>query len=642
VKARSVRRTTVIPDQARATSTKRDWFLRGSAWDDVVWIFAPTNLLEEERTCRVRWDFVMQGRRRFSHSRYASLRETSKHLLSLIRTRLFPSGHAHRASTVTGVFMHLRGLLQWMDAEGLGRFADLDSAALLRFQRVVARRRGRNRATIAPSTVEKYLSMLVYLYHFREEIGDGLSIDPCPGQTASQLAGVRRCDIRHGPYTPDAIAVPLIQGAIEFLENSAIDILCARESYATAIAEERHRGRCLMVCNDAAVRAMRRVTPLTPRGTQTIDSVIDLDHLVDMLYAACFVVISYLVGPRGSEVLHLHVGCVQSRSVLHDGGEAGLAMIVGTIFKKEADYYGRPHEWVASPAAVHAISVLEALSAPHRQQSGRNELWLRARGHVRWRGANEWQRDSIGPFQIPTTQTIAYLLRRFSTWLDLPHHQGKAWHLSSHQGRKTFSHFAALRDRSCLYALAQHLGHRDRAVTDQGYAGTDYALDREINAEVLDQSVSAWEHMLSVPELGGRAGNEILAKRPQFRGARMKEDLKTYARMLVEAGLTLGVCEYGFCVFRREYSACRGTATGPNPVNREPSTCARCKNFAVSSQHRPYWLEQVHRCEVLLNEPALPTQTLKIVRERLDEARAMLRSIHSSAREEGYGRKASH
>src|SRR5713226_477412 len=80
----------------------------------------------------------------------------------------------------------------------------------------------------------------------------------------------------------------------------------------------------------------------------------------------------------------------------------------------------------------------------------------------------------------------------------------------------------------------------------------------------------------------------------------------------------------------------------PNPVHREPSTCARCKNFAVSAAHRPYWLEQMRRCEALLHEPALPTQTLKIVRERLEEARAMLRSIHSSAKDEGHGRKASH
>jgi hypothetical protein len=37
---------------------------------------------------------------------------------------------------------------------------------------------------------------------------------------------------------------------------------------------------------------------------------------------------------------------------------------------------------------------------------------------------------------------------------------------------------------------------------------------------------------------------------------------------------------------------------------------------------------------VLLNESAVPTQTLKIARERLEEARAMLRSIDSFVIEE--------
>ena len=202
----------------------------------------------------------------------------------------------------------------------------------------------------------------------------------------------------------------------------------------------------------------------------------------------------------------------------------------------------------------------------------------------------------------------------------MPLHEGKRWRLSTHQGRKTFVRFAALRDRSALFALAQHLGHRERGITDRGYAGTDYRLNREIDAGILEQSVSAWEHMLSTPQLGGRAGAEILAKRPRFRGARMKQDLKRYARMLVDSGLTLGVCDWGFCVYRQEHSACLGSTTGPNPLRREPSTCASCRNFAVSRQHRAYWLEQARRHEALLNEPALPTQTLKIARERLKEA----------------------
>jgi len=346
---------------------------------------------------------------------------------------------------------------------------------------------------------------------------------------------------------------------------------------------------------------------------------------LDLLYTACFVVISYLVGPRASEVLQLQSGCVQPIGSADGAGDSGLAMIVGAIFKREPAYHGRLHQWIAPPPALHAISVLEALSAPHRERTGRKELWLRVRGH--YRGASEWQRDNLTALKVMRTSQMAALLVRCSSWFDLPLYEGKRWRLSTHQGRKTFVRFAALRDRSALFALAQHLGHRERGITDRGYSGTDYRLNREIDADILEHSVSAWEHMLSTPQLGGRAGVEILAKRPRFRGARMKQDLKRYARMLVDSGLTLGVCDWGFCVYRQEHSACLGSITAPNPLRREPSTCAKCKNFVVSKQHRTYWLEQAARNEALLSEPALPTQTLKLARERLGEALAMVRSI---------------
>jgi hypothetical protein len=231
--------------------------------------------------------------------------------------------------------------------------------------------------------------------------------------------------------------------------------------------------------------------------------------------------------------------------------------------------------------------VLEALSAPHRARSGRKDLWLRTRKGTH--GASEWRPDCCTPLRIPTAQKIRDLLHRFGEWLGLPWHDGKPWLLSTHEGRKTFARFSALRDPSSLFALAQHLGHRERAVTDQGYAGTDYALNREIDSEILEQFMCAWEEMLTAPALGGRAGAEIIAKRPNFRGERQRQDLKAYATMLVDAGLILGVCEWGFCVYRQEYSACLGNALAPNPVRREPSTCARCRNFTVSARHRPYW-----------------------------------------------------
>lgn len=614
---------------ARAEPTaRRDWFLCDSSWHDVAWTFTPTTLLEEEHPVRIRWDFNLPSGHHFTDPRYAHLLESAKQLLCLIRRRALISHLPQRATTTAGYFLRLRRLLRWMDSEGLRRFAELDAAAILRFRGAVVQGKNHRGAAVCASTIQSYLNLFVYLYHFRTELDDGLLIDPGSDPPVRQ----RRNDIHHGPYTPGAIAVPLIQGAIEFLTTGAFDILRARELYASAIAAAQRHGRSDNTCNCNAVRALRKVTIVTPRGPRATLSVRDLSELLDMLYAACFIVIAYLVGPRVSEILHLQAGCVQVRA-LHDSSLASeLVVMVGTIFKQEAAYHGRPHEWVVPPAAVHAVSVLEALSAPHRERTGRKELWLRVHGDWRSRGATEWRHRPRAPFQIPTSTCLVYLLNRFARWLGLPDYDGKPWHLTTHQGRKTLAHFVALRDRSAFFALAQHFGHRDCATTDRGYVGTDYALDREIHAEILEQSVCAWEHMLSAPTLGGRAGTEILVKRPQFRGIRMKADLKTYARMLVEAGLVLGVCDYGYCVYRQEYSACRGNADGPNPALREPSTCARCLNFAVTAQHHPYWLEQMRRCEALLSEPALPTQTLRIARERLEEARSMLRSLDTSAK----------
>jgi len=614
----------------------RDWFLRDSSWDDIVWILAPTNVLEERRVWSIRWDFTLPHGQRFTDTSYRVLLKTARQFVSIVRTHSLHLNHPQRARTVFVYFVSLRRLLRWMHTEGYARFADLDAAALRRFQRSIARRKNNRGATIAAHTVERYLNVLVYLYRFRDQLDDGLPIDPCPGQSAYELAGNLGSVRHHSPATPDEVAVPLIQGAIDLLESAAIDILRAREIYTAIMPQTRCKGGKLFQCNARATRAMQRVIPITPRGPVPIRSVADLDVLIDMLYAACFVVISYLVGPRMSELLQLKTDCLKSRAVPEAGAAGELTMISGAIFKWEPDYYGRPHEWVAPPAAVHAITVLESLSSPHRLRTGRDQLWLRARSAARHWGTTEWLREIDGPFQIPNTQSINELLNRFASWLALPNYQGKAWRLSSHQGRKTFARFVALRDRTSLWALSEQLGHRDRWITDQGYVGNDYLLDREIDAEVLEQSAAAWEHMLSAPQLGGRAGEEILVKRPRFRGVRMKDDLRTYARMLAEAGLTLGICDYGYCVYRQQYSACLGNASGPNPIRREPSTCARCKNFVVSTHHRDYWIGQMRRCEVLLNEPALPTQSLKIARSRLEEARTLLRSLDSVAKDNSH------
>lgn len=620
--------TKIVIEAADEPNGSRDWFLRDSKWDDARWVFAPTNLLEEEAKPHIVWDFRLPSGRRFTDPPYATLCETTKKLIATVRTRSLFTGLPQRARTAVGHFSRLRPLLMWMDREGYSRFEQLDIEAVLKFRQVLAQRKGSRGGYLSPITLTGHYEVLSYLHRLRDELGDGLVVDPFVGRSPRQVAGALGA-AHYGPYTPDNIAVPLVQQSIEFLESGAIDVLRAREAYADTVAAALTHIAKNNNCNVTVLDALARIPIHTPRGLQRIFRIQDLSDLIDMLYAACFVVIAYLVGARVSEILHLSAGCVESRSTPGIEGATSIDLMKGTVFKHDSGYYGRPHEWVIPTVAIHAVSVLEALSAPNRSQAGLSDLWLRARSKTRSMGATEWQHVPTGryPLRIITDAAITHSLHRYTRWLNLPHDDGKPWRLTAREGRKTFARFAALRDRTCLYALAQHLGHRERAMTDTGYAGTDYALEREIRTEVLEQSVAAWEHMLSTPELGGRAGREILAKRPQFRGARMKSELKSYARTLVEGGLVLGICDYGYCVYRQPYSACRGTPAGPNPVFREPSTCARCLNFAVSTPHRPYWLEQSRRCQALLKEPALPTQTLKIARERLEEARAVLRSI---------------
>ena len=632
---RAIRSPYQAPKIQPAQSVDHTWFLFDSTWHDIVWTFRPTNVLEETHPVRIRWDFTLPSGGCFTDEPHASLLETSRQLVAVIRGRSLSTGLAQRASTAAGYFMYLRELLRWMDETGFVRFADLDTQALLQFQRHLMDRPGIARASLAPATVQKYLYLLTYLYRFRDQLDDGLRFDPFPGRTHGQAAGVCDAGIRRWPYTPDAVAVALVQGSIELLTQGVAPILLARAVYAQAMAAATQRGLCFNACTNAATRALHQADLMMPGTAQQIQSVEELARLIDMLYAACFVVISYLVGPRVSEILHLQVGCVQQRG----DADTSVTVIVGAIFKHQPEYHGRPHEWVAPPAAVQAISVLEALSAEHRQQAQRSQLWLRRRQAS---GASEWQDICPGVLVIPSVQRMRHLLQRLATWLALPQHQGKTWTLSTHQGRKTFARFAALRDRSALFALAQHLGHRERAITDHGYCGSDYRLNEEIDAEILEQSAAAWEHMLATPGLGGRAGTEIMAKRPRFRGTRLKQDIKSYARMLVDAGLVLGVCDWGFCVYREDSSACLGNAAGPNPARREPSTCARCTNFVVSNEHRPYWAEQVHRCEALLDEPSLPLQTLRITRERMQEAKSLIRAIDASPKEGKHGQTNKH
>jgi hypothetical protein len=123
----------------------------------------------------------------------------------------------------------------------------------------------------------------------------------------------------------------------------------------------------------SALRAVQARPIRLPSRTFAIQHLPDLKALVGLLYSACFVVISHSVGARASEILTLRAGCVIPNVDDASSPTGDIVVIVGSIYKNESRYHGRRHEWVAPPPAIHAISVLEALSEPHRARSRRDD-----------------------------------------------------------------------------------------------------------------------------------------------------------------------------------------------------------------------------------------------------------------------------
>jgi len=277
---------------------------------------------------------------------------------------------------------------------------------------------------------------------------------------------------------------------------------------------------------------------------------------------------------------------------------------------------------------VHAISVLEV--CPRRCVLARvaaNSGCEHGLDTLAASPSGTWTARTVSASCQPWT--FATLLKSRAIWFELPMHDGKPWRLSTHQGRKTFARFAALRDRTGLFALAKHLGHRDRAITNYGYAGTDYRLNEEIDAAVLEavrcgvgRNASARRAWAAAPALRfSRSGHD-------FVGSRIKQDLKSYgenARRRRDSPRRVRLGDS--CVYRQPYSDV--LAVNQNQTRNNGASPRRCcqpvETFQVSEKHRGYWLEQARRSEALLNEPALPHSDSK------DRAHAAQRSTRCRA-----------
>src|SRR5258707_5855100 len=425
--------------------------------------------------------------------------------LPLVDARRSTFGRPHaRYSTLVASFCKLRILIRWMIAERMHGFGDLDCDAAECFLRGLAAGSSRRRGgPLSASARHAYALVILSLCLQRGKLAKPRPEHPFAAERTSVVSGHTRDSRGSLPYTPDAIAVPLLSATMRLIGQPADDVIALRDQAAPLYEQRRAQGfgnrrlraPVLAVIDDfsfSTIAGEESPWHAKIRGTKR------LRFLVERIYEACFVPIASLVGARFSEIVALEAGCIEHRPAA-DGCE-DFSYLRGRIFKTATHDVGEPHLWAAPPPVVRAINVLDRLSEPLRRRTGRPQLWLTMHGNG--------MLDATPADVLSLHSLLARLNGSFAPFIALPAHtDGRPWHLTTHQGRKTFARFVGKRDRTGLHALQHHFGHVTRIMTDHAYVGTDFELGELIDAQALDDTRAALEDLLTASQLAGRAGS---------------------------------------------------------------------------------------------------------------------------------------
>jgi integrase len=557
---------------------------------------------------RFSWARPMPENSMIERSDHARLIRAAKHFLWSMH---FAPPRGRKRSSATSIHqkaMVLRPIMEWMVGEGLSRFAMIDPSAVERLCVWLRHRPARpGSGRISPSTIKNYLLAIKDLYRQRTKLDDAPLVDPLPLETTYEAAGHTRATRGAIPFIPDDVAIVILAEALRWVEEHGDTILLAEAIRREARAQGLLRG--MRQASDHVRAALGPASLIGPSG-ERLGGAYAVRHAVTHLVEACYIVIAGFVGMRVSEILSMKAGAIEYRPI----GESGVdqAYVVARLFKTVDDPDGRVERWVAPAPVVRAVELLERLSAPVREASGRDELFL----------VKNTQYGEIVPL---THMHIAWRINDFAQTVGVPDHGGKPWQFSTHQFRKTFARFIARRDRTQLLGLAEHFKHASVAMTARGYVGSDFDLHELVGYEARAETAAALDRMLAATRLGGRMGERIVAGNARFRGRAGEQVRRDYiAFILAETDLRIHACDYGWCVFQQETSRCGGELE-PDEAERAPAVCLTCANMVIEAKHGAYWRNRRTRNAALL--PKANPMTAAVLNEAIGECERVLAQI---------------
>lgn len=580
-----------------------------SRFGDDEWLFDIRTSGRRADQNRFSWAVPMPENTMISAGFHAQLIRASKHFLWSMRMDPPPGRKRSSSASIYNKATIVRALVGWMATQGYRRFAEIDPPAVERLCVWLRERMSRSGiGLIRPATVTNYLLAIKDLYRQRAKLDDAPMVDPLPLETTYEAAGDSRATRGTIPFIPDALAVAILREALRWVEEHGDTII---EAEAIRIA-----GRARVCATGVSRRASRHVRKalrdagLTGPSGERLDGAYAVRHAAAHLVEACYILIAGFVGMRVSEILSMKAGAIEYRPI----GETGVnqAYVVARLFKTVDDPNGRLERWVAPTPVVRAVDLLQRLSAPLREASGRDELFL-------------VKNTQYGKIATVTHMHIAFRINDFARHVGVPEHGGKPWMFSTHQFRKTFARFIARRDRTQLLGLAGHFKHASVAMTARGYVGSDFDLHELVSHEARAETAAALDRLLAAKQLGGKMGERIVAGNARFRGRAGEQVRRDYiAFILKETDLRIHACDYGWCVFQQETSRCGGELE-PDEARRAPAVCLSCANMVIEAKHGPYWRDRRARNKVLLDQAG--PMTAAVLNEAIGQCDQVLAQI---------------
>lgn len=522
-------------------------------------------------------------------------------------------------------FSFLRSICRWMIQNSIWNFSQITFADVVDFLQSRRPRIYRKNAVVSERYIKKFISVFQLMWDMRSNYRTPISFNIAEFRDDIILSLDTRPDI---PWLAidKKDSLDLLHVALDWIERFGPAFMDLKEKFY-GLEMRRGEFRYVHTFEKARLELFQRMVEsesFTPfrlgAENKTIgDYARQVRIAASMLEGACAYALLLLLGIRLSELLALDADCL----VVEKGADGIERTYVSGPAAKKA---GLERRWVAGDAAVKIIDFLAKLY----QVNGGNEDCL-----GRSKGLLLMREKKIAFDGTESRRWTAKVLYRKIKEFVFDSHQLTGVALSDfhvHMTRKSFAQLAVLRNKSMLGPVAAQFGHVYRDFTDRKYVGADYELSRMLDLADRRELAAGIEKVLTSDVVAGKAAHSIQSAREDIVRFRGKKTLTRLVEQLIDRGVSLAPCDWGYCLYSRSYSACQGDANGPNEVRRAPDVCAGCNNFLATRENLRWWEERVSREESFLQIKELSEQSRMIAEQRLSKSQNILLTLVSPSK----------